>query len=76
MRTLKKDRFSYSFGVDTGEPFYVGLGKVFSVETSDCFPDKIQTPDDIARREVFEFIMSHRNPVTGPIFVEGAELAT
>jgi amidase len=73
MRILNKDRFSYLFGENTGEPFYVKTGETFSVETQDCFGDRIKKPNDLENREIFDFIMSHRNPVTGPIYIEGAE---
>lgn len=73
MRLLNKDRFSYFFGKDTGELFYVEPGEIFSVETRDCYVDKIKKPDDLENSEIFDFIMSHQNPVSGPIYIKGAE---
>jgi len=73
MRILSKDQFSFLFGKHTGEPFYVEPGEIFSVETRDCFEDRIKKPNDLENREIFNFIMSHRNPVTGPIYIKGAE---
>jgi len=73
MRILNKNQFSFLFGKRTGEPFYVEQGEVFSVETRDCFEDRIKKPNDLEDSEIFDFIMSHRNPVTGPIYIKGAE---
>ncbi len=73
MRIVNRNQFSYYFGKETGEPFYIKSGEEFSVETRDCFEDKIKQPEDLENPEIFEFIMSNRNPITGPIFIEGSE---
>lgn len=73
MRILNRNQFSYYFGKNIGEPFHVKPGETFSVETLDCMENKIKKPCDLENREIFNFIMSYRNPVTGPVYIEGAE---
>jgi acetamidase/formamidase len=48
----------------------VGSGETFEVKTLDAFEDKVNSPDqDITKLVSVPYV----NPVTGPIFVDGAE---
>ena len=73
MRILGKDHITYYFGNDTGEPYVVKPGEVFAVETRDCFEDTLQSTEDLDDPKKLEFVINNRNPVTGPVYVEGAE---
>jgi amidase len=73
MRILGKDRLSYYFGEDTGEPFYVQPGEIFGIESKDCFEEVLQKPEDLENPTTFDFVINHRCPVTGPVYVKNAE---
>jgi len=63
------DQYRYSFG--GGEPLLrVRPGTVVELTTEDCYGGKVRSVDDLPS-QVCDF--SSLNPVTGPVFVEGAE---
>jgi acetamidase/formamidase len=63
------DQLAYSFG--GGDPLLrVAPGSVIELSTEDCFGGNVRSVDDLPSQSVvFPFL----NPVTGPVFVEGAE---
>ena len=64
------DQYSYVFG--GGEPLLsVAPGDVVELSTEDCFGGRVTSPSDLPS-DVVPF--AELNPVTGPIFVEGAEI--
>ena len=62
--------WSYVIGPYKGPVATVTPGETFAVETVDAFENKIDSPDaDITRLIQLPYV----NPLTGPIFVDGAE---
>lgn len=64
------DNLAYSFG---GHParLHARPGDVIVVNTEDCFGGQVHSVEDLPS-QVCEF--PYLNPVTGPIFIEGAEV--
>ena len=72
MQTIKNSpgRFSYVIGPYAEPIATVKPGESFTVETLDAFENKIDSPDaDITKLITLPYV----NPLTGPIYVEGAE---
>jgi len=62
--------YSYVIGPYRDPAATVKPGETFAVETADAFENKVDSPDaDITKLIVLPYV----NPLTGPIFVEGAE---
>jgi len=72
MQTITNDPgdFSYVIGPYRGPVATVAPGETFIVETADAFENKIDSPDaDLRSLITLPFV----NPLTGPIYVAGAE---
>ena len=72
MKTVanKDGDYSYVIGPYREPVEMVKPGETFAVETADAFENKIDSPDaDITRLIELPYV----NPLTGPVFVEGAE---
>ena len=72
MQTIKNSpgTFSYVIGPYAEPIATVKPGETFMVETLDAFENKIDSPDaDITKLITLPYV----NPLTGPIYVEGAE---
>ena len=73
---LRVPRAAHGFAFDPGAApvARVSPGTTLVVETYDCFSNKVSSPSQVFEREsdLFALIGSY-NPVTGPIYVEGAE---
>ena len=62
--------YSYVIGPYRDPAATVKPGETFAVETADAFENKIDSPDaDITKLIELPFV----NPLTGPVYVEGAE---
>lgn len=66
---VKRDSRTYFFDPHNKPVSEVFLGDQVIFETVDCFNDELHTEADLAH----EMDMSHMNPNTGPVFVNGAE---
>lgn len=67
-----KDQCHHEFCASTPPVVKVQPGDLIQVETNDCFHGKI-TPDlEYPSEMLREVPVSQRNPVTGPIFIQGA----
>ncbi len=69
MQHLSSHFRTYTFSGDHGPVMMVEPGEVFSVQTEDARTGTIRTNDDLLERPHPDGI----NPVTGPVFVRGAE---
>lgn len=76
MKRIPRDRIGYAFDRHPSPVLHVQPGEVFEVETEDSRTGQTRTPETIRP----EYVKSLRargnyygNPVTGPIFVEGAQ---
>ena len=72
MQTIINDPgdFSYVIGPYKQPVATVSPGETFIVETADAFENRITSPDD----DITQIItLPYVNPLTGPIYVEGAE---
>ena len=72
MQTIINDPgdFSYVIGPYKRPIATVSPGETFIVETADAFENRITSPDD----DITQIItLPYVNPLTGPIYVEGAE---
>ena len=68
---VPKSQHHYTFSSRHPPVLTVKPGECVRIETWDCFSGKIKGPEDAAVLDTLE--MSELNPVTGPIFVDGAE---
>jgi len=68
--TTSRETWSYVIGPYNEPVATVQPGETFVVETADAFGDVVDSPD-VDLDEVL--VPEYGNPVTGPIFVEGAE---
>lgn len=72
MKSVSKEKMVYVYDKDLEPVLRVQPGEVFEVETEDSFSGKFRKPEDFSH-ETFEWIENNSNPVTGPVYVEGAE---
>jgi len=69
---VSKDQFHNEFCASVPPVLTVKPGELIEIETNDCFHGKI-TPDSKNPNKIIEAIPTNqRNPVTGPIYIEGA----
>lgn len=71
MKTLRRDRVLYEFDAHNQPVLEVKSGERFLVQTADCYGGAIRRAGE-SQIEVAS-LPSRRNPVTGPIYVHGAE---
>lgn len=69
MKRLSRDHRHYTFSALHSPAIHVSQDEAFVVETTDCFNGAV-TPANPSAEVAYEVL----NPVTGPIFVEGAEV--
>jgi len=69
MKRLTRDHRHYTFSASHPPALHVSQKEVFVVETTDCFNGAV-TPSNPSAEVAYEKL----NPVTGPIFVEGAQV--
>ena len=69
MKRLTRDHRHYTFSASHSPALHVSQDEAFVVETTDCFNGAV-TPANPSAEVAYEKL----NPVTGPIFVKGAEV--
>ncbi|MCL5257291.1 MAG: acetamidase/formamidase family protein [Chloroflexi bacterium] len=72
MKSVSKDKAVYIYSKDLEPVLRVQPGEMFEVETEDSFTAKFRKPEDW-NMETFDWVENNSNPVTGPVYVEGAE---
>jgi amidase len=72
MKRVGKERSSYFYDKDLEPVLIVEPGEIFEVEAEDSFSAKLRGPEDFSL-ETIDWVENNLNPVTGPVFVEGAE---
>jgi len=76
MRRLTKDKFSYVFSPFVEPAYTVKPGETFIVETMDWTSDRLKTEADLPKlleSPVLKGSQPLMNPITGPIYIEGAK---
>ncbi|MFG1623010.1 acetamidase/formamidase family protein [Kribbella sp. NPDC049227] len=76
MTVVRVPRTAHAFAFDaaTTPAVRVSPGTSLVVETYDCFSNKVSSAEQVFGREQdLMDLIGHYNPVTGPIFVDGAE---
>ena len=76
MRRLTKDKFSYVFSPFVEPAYTVKPGETFIVETMDWTSDRLKTEADLPQlleSPILKGSQPLMNPITGPIYIEGAE---
>ncbi len=75
MQHVTRDRISYSFDRSLEPVLRVKSGQTFVVETEDSREGRTRTPESTTPDALRAMRAKgyHGNPITGPIFVEGAE---
>lgn len=69
MKRLTRDHRHYTFSASHPPALHVAQDETFIVETTDCFNGAV-TPANPSAEVAYEKL----NPITGPIFVEGAKV--
>ncbi len=69
MRSIPVGRVIYAFATEMEPAAHVAAGETVVFETRDAFGGQVKSPEDILAELDFDRI----NPVTGPVFVDGAE---
>jgi len=68
MLTIGKETRTYFYDPRNKPVGHAGVGQSVCFETVDCFDDQLRSSKDLAHT----IDMSHMNPNTGPLFVDGA----
>ncbi|NLL65753.1 MAG: acetamidase [Clostridiaceae bacterium] len=63
------EKYTYTFSKDNEPVATAKPGEILLFKTLDCFCEQIENESQL----VAEIDLSHANPATGPVFVEGAE---
>lgn len=67
---ISADKVIYAFSRNNKPVLIVPSGTAINIETLDCFSNQLRNPEDKMAALDWDRI----NPVTGPIFIEGAEI--
>jgi len=71
MKTLPRERLQYVFSKEVPPIVHIDPGETIVVETEDASSGRIRSPADIVPEKLTR--SPYGNPVTGPIYVNGAE---
>jgi len=72
VKTLKRSELAYVIGAQKPPALVVEQGEVFMVETEDAFNGTFLGPEDLVPEKLGRGGVGFSNPVTGPVFVNGA----
>lgn len=71
---LSRDRRAFGFDAGAAPALTIDPGDRVVIETYDCFTNKIDSPDQVFERDSdLMALIGQFNPVTGPIYVRGAQ---
>ncbi len=68
MKRISKKHAIYAMSAANPPAAHVAMGERFVIETEDCYSARLKTKKDVFTKKMWPTV----NPVTGPIFAEGA----
>ena len=69
MKIIKKDQIRFAFDASFSPAEYAESGETLCFQTQDCYAEQI----DYDKKDFALLDMNRNNPVTGPLYVNGAE---